>query len=53
MKKRIAVILLAAMLSALLLPLMSSADQLYIIPDSDRRELTYDELWGYKYDTLM
>ena len=53
MKKRIAVILLAAMLSVLLLPLMSSADQLYIIPDSDRRELTYDELWGYKYDTLM
>ena len=29
------------------------AEQLYIIPDSDRRELTREELWGYQYDTLL
>ncbi len=31
----------------------ASADDLYVIPDSDRRELTYAELWGYQYDTLL
>ena len=31
----------------------AKADQLYIIPDSNTRLLTYDELWGYQYDTLM
>ena len=31
----------------------AGADSLYIIPDSNTRELTYDELWGYQYDTLL
>ena len=29
------------------------AENLYIIPDSDRRALTYEELWDYQYDTLL
>ena len=31
----------------------ASADDLYIIPDSDRRRLTYEEVWEYQYDTLL
>ena len=31
----------------------AEADQLYVTPDSDTRELTEDELWGYRYDTLL
>ncbi|MBR4711762.1 MAG: YARHG domain-containing protein [Clostridia bacterium] len=46
--------LLAAILSlSLILPLVGLADELYIIPDSNTRLLTYDELWNYQYDTLM
>lgn len=46
--------LLAAMLClSLFLPLVGVADQLYIIPDSNTRLLTYNELWDYQYDTLM
>ncbi len=53
-KGRMTALLLAAvMFCALLVPAFSGAESLYIIPDSDRRELTYDELWGYKYDTLL
>ena len=55
-KKRTSLIalLLAAVMMVGLLPLTSAgADSLYIIPDSDTRELTYEELWEYKYDTLM
>ena len=49
-----AILLAAAMFAALLIPAAAGADSLYIIPDSDTRELTYDELWdGYRYDTLM
>ena len=29
------------------------AESMYIIADSDKRELTREELWGYKYDTLL
>ncbi len=47
-------LMLALMLCILSMPLMAaSADSMYIIPDSDKRALTYDELWNYQYDTLM
>ena len=50
MRRKILAVLLAL---AVLLPIIpAAADQLYIIPDSDTRELTREELWGYKYDTL-
>ena len=50
----IAVVLVAALLAGVLIPALSSADSMYIIPDSNTRELTYNELWdGYRYDTLM
>lgn len=49
-----AVLLAAVMLGSLLAPALSGADSMYIIPDSNTRELSYDELWnGYRYDTLM
>ena len=56
MKKLIAILLaLAVMLpcAALLAPAAAKGDSLYIIPDSDKRELTREDLWGYKYDTLL
>ena len=47
-------LMLALMLCILSMPLMAaSADSMYIIPDSDKRALTYAELWDYQYDTLM
>ena len=30
----------------------AAGDRVYIIPDSDRRQLTAAELWGYDYETL-
>ena len=39
--------------SLTLIPALGSAESLYIIPDSDRRELTEAELWNYRYDTLL
>ena len=46
--------LLALMMGlALMIPAAAGADSLYVIPDSDTRELTYEELWEYKYDTLL
>lgn len=56
MKKLLAMLLALAIAlpcAALLAPAGAKADQLYIIPDSDTRELTYQELWDYSYDTLM
>ncbi len=47
--KKLLCLLLALMVW---LPCISLADSLYIIPDSDRRQLTREELWGYQYDTL-
>lgn len=50
---------LAAMLLALViglglgLPAVAGAETLYVIPDSDKRELTREELWEYQYDTLL
>ena len=49
MMKRVICLLLAALT---LIPALASADSLWIIPDSDTRKLTYDELWDYQYDTL-
>ena len=55
MKKAIAMTLMLAVLltGITLLPAVSLADSLYIIPDSNTRQLTYDELWDYQYDTLL
>ncbi len=48
--KKIICILLALMLWV---PCLSLADSLnYIIPDSNTRQLTREELWEYQYDTL-
>lgn len=52
--KRLTALVLTLIIAATLLPIINaSGDSLYIIPDSDTRELTKAELWGYKYDTLM
>ena len=56
MKKLLAVFLALAIVlpcAAALIPAGAAAESMYIIPDSDKRELTYDEVWGYKYDTLL
>ena len=49
MKKITALILtlVTMMVCTAVIPAVSSADSLYIIPDSDTRELTRAELWGY------
>ncbi len=50
MKTRILALLLAA---ALLLPCVAAqAAGMYIIPDSDTRELTAEELWTWSYESL-
>ena len=46
-------LLLAAALFLLSMPMAASADELYIIPDSNERRLTYEEVWEYQYDTLL
>ncbi len=52
-RNRFLSLLLCAALCLGLLPGLAAADSLYVIPDSDTRELTWDELWEYKYDTLL
>ncbi len=47
--KKVLCLLLALMV---FLPCVSLAESLYIIPDSNTRQLTEEELWGYQYDTL-
>ena len=42
--------LMAALL--VLIPCLTSAESLWIIPDSNTRKLTREELWEYQYDTL-
>lgn len=49
MKKRILCLL---MILLVLLPSFALAGRQYIIPDSDKRELTWDELWGWDYESL-
>ncbi len=54
MKKLLSWMLIWTLLmGTLIIPAVSSADQLYVIPDSDKRELTYEELWEYQADTLL
>ncbi len=56
MKKLIVFLLAAAILlpcAAALAPAPAKADSLYVIPDSNTRKLTWDELMKYKYDTLL
>ena len=54
MKKLTAMILvLAVLLPCMMIPAVSGAESMYIIPDSDTRELTREELWEYQYDTLL
>ena len=56
MKKMLAFLLALAIIlpcGAALMMTEAKADQMYIIPDSDKRKLTEEELWEYKYDTLM
>ena len=61
MKKLLSVLLSLAMATILgILPVMTLADGFrmvseiyYIIPDSDIRSLSWDELLGYQYDTLF
>ena len=48
MKRR----LLAMLLLLLLLPTFALAGRQYIIPDSDTRDLTAQELWGWDYESL-
>ena len=55
MKRLTALLLTLALVMAcmVILPAAAGADSLYVIPDSNVRELTREELWGYKYDTLL
>ena len=56
MKKLLTLLVAAALIlscSAVLAPVQAKADQVYIIPDSNTRALTEEELWDYQYDTLM
>ncbi len=53
MKRRVLSLVAAAMLAAACMaPLEASASNFYIIPDSDRRELTSCELWEWQYEAL-
>ena len=55
MKRLTALLLTLVLVMAcmVILPAAAGADSLYVIPDSNVRELTREELWGYKYDTLL
>lgn len=49
MKKRVLCLLLCVLV---LIPSLALAGRQYIIPDSDTRELTLDELWSWDYESL-
>ncbi len=51
--KALALLLSAVLFLGLLLPALASAESLYVIPDSNTRKLTREELWEYQYDTLL
>ena len=53
LKKVAAMILALATLMTCMVFTAASAESMYIIPDSNTRELTREELWGYQYDTLL
>ena len=46
-------VLATVLTGILLIPAAAGAESMYIIPDSNTRELTYEEVWEYKYDTLL
>jgi len=50
---RLAVLALALAVLAAAMPALVYADSLYIIPDSNTRKLTREEVWQYRYDTLL
>ena len=50
---RLLSLLFGLMLAILSVPMPASAESLYIIPDSDQRKLTREEVWTYQYDTLL
>lgn len=50
MKKFLALTCAAVLL--LMIPAMGLADRMYLIPDSDTRKLTVDELWEWDYESL-
>ena len=53
MKKTTALMLILTVLLSCAAALPAGAESMYIIPDSNTRELTREELWGYQYDTLL
>ena len=57
MKRIIALFIALAMLTALLPAALADSDveklyDFYLIPDSDTRALTEEEIWGWEYDSL-
>lgn len=50
MKTKACVLLLSLIL--LLSPLLVSASNFYIFPESDRKHLSYEEVWAWQYDAL-
>ncbi len=50
---RVLAAVLCGVLIVLSAPAAGWADSLYIIPDSNTRKLTEEEVWGYQYDTLL
>ena len=55
--KRVAILILALAIllpcGVALTPSTAKAESMYIIPDSNTRELSYEEIWEYRYDTLL
>ncbi len=50
MAKRWLCLLAAGVLLAL--PVMAGASNFYLFPDSDKRRLSYEEVWAWQYDAL-
>lgn len=44
--------ILCALLCLLMLPMAANAERSYLIPDSNSRKLTVDELWEWDYESL-
>ncbi|MDD2647259.1 MAG: YARHG domain-containing protein [Eubacteriales bacterium] len=45
-------LIIALLVIAIMLPSAALAGRQYIVPDSDTRELTYEELWEWNYESL-
>ena len=52
MKRILAILLTAALLLGSLMITAASADRMYLIPDSDSRKLTEEELWEWDYESI-